>query len=50
MHDLAGIIYDRQIALNHAQLKGWMYQILSAVEYIHKNNILHRDIKRKKYF
>jgi len=46
-HDLAGLLEasPQVVNITDAQVKYYMYEILSGLEHCHKNNILHRDIK-----
>lgn len=44
-HDLFGLISSRDVRFCEAQVKGWTYQLLSAVAYLHDNGLMHRDIK-----
>ena len=43
-HDLSGLALVKY-SLELPQIKYIMYQILKGVQYLHKNNIIHRDIK-----
>ncbi|KAJ3315434.1 serine/threonine protein kinase, CMGC, CDC2/CDK sub [Boothiomyces sp. JEL0838] len=44
-HDLDGILQNPLIRLTPAQVKSYMQQLLRGVEHLHKNLILHRDMK-----
>jgi serine/threonine protein kinase len=44
-HDLFGLISSRDVRFCEAQVKGWTFQLLSAVAYLHENGLMHRDIK-----
>ena len=44
-HDLTGLLDTQGVKLNPAQIKCYMKQLLEGVCYMHKNKILHRDIK-----
>lgn len=44
-HDLSGLLDTPGINLNEQQIKCYMKQLLEGVEYMHRNRILHRDIK-----
>ncbi|KAJ3276557.1 serine/threonine protein kinase, CMGC, CDC2/CDK sub [Terramyces sp. JEL0728] len=44
-HDLDGILQNPLIRLAPAQVKSYMQQLLRGVEHLHKNLILHRDMK-----
>lgn len=44
-HDLFGLIASPDVKFSEAQIKSFMYQLLSAVEYLHSNGVMHRDIK-----
>jgi len=44
-HDLSGIINDCSVEMNESIVKSIAKQLLQAVDYIHSQNIMHRDIK-----
>ncbi|KAE9396462.1 kinase-like protein [Gymnopus androsaceus JB14] len=44
-HDLAGLLENERVKLNPSQIKLYMRQLLEGTEYMHRNNILHRDMK-----
>ncbi|EDR23991.1 cyclin-dependent kinase C-2, putative [Entamoeba dispar SAW760] len=46
-HDLSSFLKCEEIVnkVGVGQLKGYMLQILQAIQFLHSNNILHRDIK-----
>jgi len=44
-HDFSGIINDKEVRLTQAQIKSYIQQLLAAVDYLHKNEVMHRDLK-----
>ena len=44
-HDLDGILQNPLLQLTPSQIKSYMQQLLTGMEYLHKNLILHRDVK-----
>lgn len=44
-HDLAGLLDNERVKLQPSQIKLYMKQLLEGTEYMHRNNILHRDMK-----
>lgn len=41
-HSLYDVIKDKDTVLNEPEIKCYMKMILSGVEYMHKNHIMHR--------
>ena len=44
-HDLAGLLNCEEVKFSLAEIKSIMFQLFSALYYIHGNRILHRDMK-----
>ncbi|KIY61631.1 Pkinase-domain-containing protein [Cylindrobasidium torrendii FP15055 ss-10] len=44
-HDLAGLLDNERVKLWPSQIKLYMKQLLEGTEYMHRNHILHRDMK-----
>ncbi|KAI0037132.1 kinase-like domain-containing protein, partial [Vararia minispora EC-137] len=44
-HDLAGLLENPRVSLSPSHIKLYMKQLLEGTEYMHKNHILHRDMK-----
>ncbi|KAJ7637060.1 kinase-like domain-containing protein [Roridomyces roridus] len=44
-HDLAGLLENERVRLQPSQIKLYMKQLLEGTEYMHRNHILHRDMK-----
>ncbi|GJE86499.1 Pkinase-domain-containing protein [Phanerochaete sordida] len=44
-HDLAGLLENERVKLSPSQIKLYMKQLLEGTEYMHRNRILHRDMK-----
>lgn len=44
-YDLTGVLETPEIRLSHDHVKSWSQQLLNGVHYMHKNRILHRDLK-----
>jgi len=44
-YDLTGILETPEIRLTQDHIKSWSYQLLNGVHYMHKNKIIHRDLK-----
>lgn len=46
-HDLDGLLKNPNVRFTIPQIKSYMQQLLRAADYLHKENILHRDMKCK---
>ncbi|KAF9527396.1 hypothetical protein CPB83DRAFT_856083 [Crepidotus variabilis] len=44
-HDLAGLLENERVKLQPSHIKLYMKQLLEGTEYMHRNHILHRDMK-----
>ncbi|EJT99462.1 kinase-like protein [Dacryopinax primogenitus] len=44
-HDLAGLLENKSARLTTPQIKLYMQQLVEGTDYLHRNNILHRDMK-----
>ncbi|KZS92631.1 Pkinase-domain-containing protein [Sistotremastrum niveocremeum HHB9708] len=44
-HDLAGLLENDKVKLSPSQIKLYMKQLLEGTEYLHRNQIIHRDMK-----
>ncbi|KAI0727504.1 Pkinase-domain-containing protein [Fomitopsis betulina] len=44
-HDLAGLLENERVQLSPSQIKLYMKQLIEGTEYMHRNHILHRDMK-----
>lgn len=44
-YDLTGILETSEIRLTEDHIKSWAYQLLNGVNYMHKQKIIHRDLK-----
>ncbi|EMD34688.1 hypothetical protein CERSUDRAFT_140279 [Gelatoporia subvermispora B] len=44
-HDLAGLLENERVKLSPSQIKLYMKQLLEGTEYMHRNHIIHRDMK-----
>ena len=44
-YDLTGILETPEIRLSQDHVKSWSQQLLNGVHYMHKNKVIHRDLK-----
>ncbi|XP_034045543.1 cyclin-dependent kinase 12 [Thalassophryne amazonica] len=44
-HDLMGLLESGLVQFSHEHIRGFMRQLMEGLDYCHKNNFLHRDIK-----
>jgi serine/threonine protein kinase len=44
-YDLTGILESKEIRFGQDHVKSWSHQLLQGIHYMHKNKVIHRDLK-----